>query len=108
MDLTISVDKDSSGRAVLGLEGALDLQSRAALLDVANAAREVDGVTGLLLDLSGLDFIDSTGLGAIVGLAGEADEAGLTFALRDPSARARRILEVTGLLGAWPIEISAV
>lgn len=44
------------------------------------------------------------GIGAMVELAGEATDAGIRFTLHAPSPRVQRILEVTGLLHAWPIE----
>lgn len=60
-----------------------------------------DASTGLLLNLSGVNFIDSTGLGALIALAGEASDRGKQFAIEEPSARAKRVLTLTGLNEVW-------
>jgi anti-anti-sigma factor len=45
--------------------------------------------------------MDSTGIGALIDLAREADDHGKTFAIEEPSQRVLRILTLTGLQDAW-------
>ncbi len=104
MDLTISTEVTDQGRWLLRLTGALDLESRVQLTDVGHDAVTAEGATAVVVNLAAISFIDSTGIGAIVGLAGEAADGGIAFALQDPAPRVRRILQITGLLDAWPIE----
>jgi anti-sigma B factor antagonist len=104
VDLTVSVIPENDGRSALVLQGALDLQSRDVLLDAARGAGDRPGMTGLVLDLREVSFMDSSGIGALVQLARASDDAGMTFALRAPSARVQRVLQVTGLADSWPIE----
>ncbi len=106
MELTILVDVDASNDYVVTLSGSLDLQSRAELEERAKAAFGPELARSIVLDLAGVTFIDSTGIGAVVALAGDASEAGIRFALRNPSARVARILEITGLRDTWDIETS--
>ena len=51
----------------------------------------------LTIDLSAMSFIDSTGLGVLVGVLKRAREAGGELRLRGPSRSARKVLEISGL-----------
>jgi anti-sigma B factor antagonist len=51
----------------------------------------------IVLDLSGVSFIDSSGLRVLISLAGRASDEGRSVALRDPSPTVARLLEITGL-----------
>lgn len=51
----------------------------------------------LTLDLHGVDFMDSSGLGLILGRAALCEEMGATLRLRNPGARVKRIFAVAGL-----------
>lgn len=105
MDLEIAERDDESGRepgrAVLVVTGSIDLLSRSRLLEIGHAALRREGCHGLVLDLSGVGFVDSTGIGAFVELASEAEDQGATFEVRNPSPRVQRLLEVTGLADTW-------
>ncbi|SFC68575.1 STAS domain-containing protein [Nocardioides terrae] len=83
----------------LKLVGSIDLVSRQSLVD---AGREVlDGGDSITLDLSGVEFIDSVGIGAIVELSKASEALARPFVVAELSPRARRVLEVTGLSDAW-------
>lgn len=106
MDIDVTTSSDAGGRHVLDVAGAIDVQSRTVLLTEGRAAL-AEGATGLVVDLADVTFIDSTGIGALVELSHDAADAGATFTLRDPSPRAVRILDMTGLATVWPIESRA-
>jgi anti-sigma B factor antagonist len=101
MDLDIAESGEDAGRAVLVVSGSVDLLSRTRLLETGHAALRRDGCRGLVLDLAGVRFVDSTGIGAFVELASEAEDRGATFEVRSPSPRVERLLEVTGLADSW-------
>lgn len=107
MNIGIEAGTDERGHALLRVTGAIDVQSRDALLTAGHAAFEGD-TPGLVLDLADVTFLDSTGIGALVELGHDAEDADAAFALRDPSPRVVRILEMTGLSDAWPIEETEV
>jgi anti-sigma B factor antagonist len=104
VDLDISVDTDAAGRRLIRLTGSLDLQSRDLLL--AGAAVTSPDTRAVVVNMAEVTFIDSSGIGAMVELASDADDAGVSLSLQDPSPRVLRILEITGLLDVWPIEDS--
>lgn len=97
MELDITVAREDSGEVVLALKGAVDLVSRADLVETA--LRELDraGCEHLVLDMSGVSFIDSTGLGTLITLANEAETREAAFSVREPSSRVERLLSMTGL-----------
>ena len=104
MDIRVDSHDDGDGRHVVTVAGAVDIASRAVLLDDARAALATPGTKQLVLDLEQVNFMDSSGIGALIELGGDAQDAGIDFALRRPSARVRRVLQVTGLLDSWTIE----
>jgi anti-anti-sigma factor len=104
VELSIADATDSQERHVLTLTGSLDLTSRDLLLQAAAVAMAAPGSTGLVLNLAAVNFLDSAGIGALVGLAGDAEDAGVAFALQDPSERVVRVLTISGLFDAWPLE----
>ena len=56
----------------------------------------------VVVDLSGVTFIDSSGIGVVVGGLKRARERGGALVLVSPQPRVRRIFEITGLLAALP------
>ena len=49
------------------------------------------------LDLSNVDFMDSSGLGVIMGRKTTADKIGADFKIINPTTRVARIIELAGL-----------
>ena len=56
-----------------------------------------DGCRRLILDISDLDFVDSFGLGAVVGALKRLRQRGGELALVCPSRRVRRVFEICDL-----------
>lgn len=99
MDLTVTshVEGDDT---VLNAQGSVDIASRDRLAAAAYEALG-DGAQSLVVDLSGVTFIDSTGVGTLIELAGRLDDTDGRFAIRHPSKTVARVLEVSGLSEQW-------
>lgn len=86
-----AVDDDT----VVRVEGDLDCfsapQLRAVLLELADGPRRV------VLDVSDSTFIDSTGLGVLVGGLKRISEQGGHMVVRSPTPMTTRLFEVTGV-----------
>jgi anti-sigma B factor antagonist len=83
-------------RLVLTLSGVLDVYTAPQLrLRLAPAA--LSGTHHVLLDLTGMDFIDSTGIGVIVGALKRLRAEGGTLAVKGVPAPMLRVFELTGL-----------
>jgi anti-anti-sigma factor len=85
---------------VLMLSGELDLAAVDEFLEHARAALGPASV--LELDLSGVTFVDSTGLGALVRLREEARAGGSDVVLAQVPRQVARILDITGLSEIFP------
>ena len=81
---------------LLGFVGRLDVAA-AADARIALAAAVDQGEGDLMVDLAGLDGIDATGLGVLVGAHRRAGRAGRSLVLRDVSPAVARVLLVTRL-----------
>lgn len=84
---------DSEGAHVVSLFGQLDL---------ANAERVRDALVGVeadtvVVDLSGLRFLDSSGISALLVARKALAKSGCVLELRGAQGVVRRVLEVTGL-----------
>jgi anti-anti-sigma factor len=82
------------GEHELRLEGELDLATAAPLRE---SLRELDG-GGVVLDLSGVTFTDSTGLAALIAEGYRARRHGTTLRVRGATGQTRALLERTGAL----------
>ncbi len=80
---------------VLAVAGELDLATVKAFREAVT--ERLDGKIDLVLDVAGLAFCDSTGLGAIVGLHRGAREAGVRLVLAGPRQRLASLLQISGV-----------
>jgi anti-anti-sigma factor len=89
------------GRCDLTVTGEIDLYSAddVAALGVLNLTEPK--VTELIVDLAGVTFIDSTGLGALVRIRNIALEFNKDVRFRDPSPRVQQLFTLTGLAGVF-------
>jgi anti-sigma B factor antagonist len=86
----------------VSVEGELDLVSAPQLEEILK--RELLASKDVLLDLSEMDFIDSTGLHAIVESVRTAKAVGRKLKLSaDLPPHARRLMQIVGLLPFIPI-----
>jgi anti-anti-sigma factor len=86
----------TENETVIHLHGDIDLfnagELRTCLQDVTDG-----GENRVVIDLADLDFIDSSGLGAMVGGMRRLRRRGGDVVLRSPRASTVRLLDVTGL-----------
>jgi anti-sigma B factor antagonist len=102
VDLTITPHTDAESGTYLQLQGSVDLESCDRLLESARA-QLAGGGAELVLDLSGVTFMDSSGLGALITLGRECEDAGSTVVLQAPSDRVMRLIDTAGLQDVWTI-----
>jgi anti-sigma B factor antagonist len=91
------------GRIELSLAGELDLVS-APRLESELMAVESDDARDLLIDLEGVQFIDSTGLRVLLGATKRADATGHKLLVRRVRGQARRLFEIAGVLEQFSFE----
>ncbi len=84
---------------VFRLKGPFTLSTMFAFQDSLRNA----GVNGAIVDLTDVPYLDSAGLGVLLGQFAHAQRAGKKFALVGISARVRIIFEITNTDKALPI-----
>lgn len=96
---------DRQGDVVIGvLSGEVDL-SNAAALERAIAEAVPNGARGLVLDLSALSYLDSSGIRLLLSLAGSLRWRGQDLVLAIPDgSRCRRVLSMAGIDGTTKLE----
>lgn len=56
----------------------------------------------IIIDLSELDFMDSTGIGVLIGRYKKMKDKGISIFICNPSSHAERIFKMTGLYELMP------
>ncbi len=79
------------------LSGEVDHHTAASVRKEIDTALFKHRPRRLYLDLSGVDFMDSSGLGLILGRAALSEEMGAEVTLLHPGARVKKILAVAGI-----------
>lgn len=106
-ELSISSDRRNADETVITLVGEIDMLT-AGQLSAAVAETLADGPTRILLDLAGVTFCDSQGLGTLVVLSRKADTKRSVLILINVADFLLRVLEITGLRSALMIRNEAV
>jgi anti-anti-sigma factor len=79
----------------LAVIGELDIATRQQLEDEVDALL-CRGARSIVIDLGELSFVDSSGLGLLVGLSNQADADGWTLGLTAPGGQVLSVLRLTG------------
>lgn len=101
MDLRTEVS-DVAGWRVVSVYGEIDVATAPSLREVL-IGLVGEGATDLVLDLDGVDFLDSTGLGTIISALKRARTHGGDLRLVCTQPRITRLFEITGLDKAVPL-----
>lgn len=89
------------GHIVVTAIGEVDIATAAQLRD--RLAGPADGGQQVIVDLSGVSFIDAAGLGVLARAAARTAARGGSLQLAAASRPVRRMLAVTGLDGSIPL-----
>lgn len=97
------IDRRNGGDVTrLELKGELDMAS-GPVLEQALQAAESTGRT-VVIDLGGLEFLDSTGLRVLLGAQSRSVQNGHRLSLRAGPPSVQRVFELTGTDGAFRFE----
>ena len=101
MDLTLAVD-EVAGRAVVRVGGDVDIDTAPSLRALVSELL-AQGRRDLVVDVSAVDFIDSTGLGVLVGSLKDAQRLDGTLELICTQRRMLSLLRLAGLDEAFTV-----
>ncbi len=106
-DFTVEV-ASADGEMIVIVRGDIDVATapklRAALTQVQTGDLSGRADRRVVVDMSGVTFLNASGLGVLAGAAVRARRAGGEILLRDPTPMTLRLLEITGLLQIVPVE----
>ncbi len=91
--------RECGGQVVVALRGELDVVDAASV--AASLAVVAAGGRNLILDLEGLEFIDSSGLAALLRARRRAQEAGCDVLLAAPQQQVLRVLALTRVIDVF-------
>lgn len=101
VDLDVDV-RAESGVFIVKAQGEIDVWTadilRQSLRDVQS-----DGKPRVIVDLTDVPFVDSTGIGVLVGALKRSREAGGSLALVVTSDGVRKVLKITSLDQVFPV-----
>jgi anti-sigma B factor antagonist len=100
--VAIAVDQPGEGPAVVKLSGEMDVANAGEVSACLNEL--IEAGADVVIDLSDLQFIDSTGLGVLVSAGGRARQGGQRIKLRAPGKNVASTLSMTGLDRVFTIE----
>ncbi|MBV2364301.1 STAS domain-containing protein [Streptomonospora sp. NEAU-YY374] len=102
----LKISSQSQGDcAVVTVRGEIDLYTAPQLQSGLLNALE-DGARRLVIDMSGVEFCDSTGMSVLLSAMKRARERKGTLELVAPKPAVRKILEVTGLISVFTVQDS--
>ncbi len=102
---TIALDDSHGDVLLIVMRGEHDIYTAPALRDRLEEALG-EAPTGVIVDLSGSTFLDSSILGALLDARRQAIERSIGYVVclgEDPEPGVARILEITGLVPVFPV-----
>jgi anti-sigma B factor antagonist len=96
-DIDVAADGDE---LVARVSGELDLSARPYVTETVAAKLRDGGIERLVVDLAGVTFCDSSGLGALLDIRRAAGDAGVDMVLRAVPRPVSRLLDLTDV-DAW-------
>ena len=93
--MRLKMDKQD-GCLVVGLLGELDHHGATELRETVDAEIESTGPSCLVLDFSGVEFMDSSGFGFVMGRYKKMHRTGGTVTVRGARGHVKKMLELSG------------
>ncbi|WP_147804462.1 STAS domain-containing protein [Alkalicoccus halolimnae] len=102
MNLDIQITEDDN-KSVAEVSGEVDVYTATKLKETLIPLAEKED-NQLIIDLTNVEYIDSTGLGIFIGALKAAEKSGSTLKLIGLNERVNRLFEITGLHEVIDIE----
>jgi anti-sigma B factor antagonist len=99
-EFRIELLRPSEDVAVVVAEGEIDIFTAPRLQETLTAALESE-TRRLIVDITGVSFIDSTGLSVLIGAVRRLQERGTRLGIVGGQRNVMRVFEVTGLQSAF-------
>lgn len=104
MELNIDTAQEENGVSV-HLSGELDMLVAPQLSDTLSELLDA-GHKHIAVDLTNLEFVDSSGLSALLGAHQDAQARGAVLVLQSPNERIVRLVSITGLGDVFEVSVA--
>jgi anti-anti-sigma factor len=101
MSLEVQTRQVDSGATVVAPTGRLDVAGAPALKDAISEALK-NGQAKVVIDMEGVSFVDSTGLGSVIAALKQIRSSQGDLRLAAPNQQVRVVLELTTLDRVFP------
>jgi anti-anti-sigma factor len=101
MSLEVQTRQVDSGATIVAPTGRLDVAGAPALKDAISEALK-NGQPRVILDMEGVSFVDSTGLGSVIAALKQIRSSQGDLRLAAPNQQVRVVLELTTLDRVFP------
>lgn len=105
MEFHVSVQPANGEATVVTVQGEVDVYTAPKLREEIQRLFD-GGAKHVAVDLAGVAYMDSSGLGVLIGALKRAREAGGNLVVAAPTPRIARILDVTGLSRIFGVRAS--
>ena len=95
--MAVDTKQMDSGVAVITISGRLALGGETEKLEAAVNRLLAEEVKTVVLDIAGLDYVDSSGVGMMVSCLSKIKKAGGVMKVAGANPRIRRIFSMTGV-----------
>lgn len=102
MSLEVQTRQAENGVTVLAPTGRLDVAGAPALKDAIGVVINDDGSPRVVIDMEGVSFVDSTGLGSVIAALKQIRGRQGELRLAAPNQQVRVVLELTTLDRVFP------
>ena len=94
MDFKVSIDEHADTYSVVAVYGEVDLHTAPKVQYAIERGSE--GVKAVVVDMAGVEFMDSTALSTLMRAKEMLEKEGRSLRLTSPSGAVQRIFDVTG------------
>lgn len=95
-DFEVSIDEHADAYSVVAVRGEMDLHTSPKVQNAIERASDNNGVGAVVVDMSGVAFMDSTALSTLVRSKDTLKQKDVALRLASPSDAVARIFSVTG------------
>jgi anti-sigma B factor antagonist len=93
----VECSRADAGPLVAAISGDVDIANAEILVDTVSAETKSARKPGVVLDFTAVDFMDSTGLRAILEIARRLEDDAAGLVLMNPANSVRKLLSLAGL-----------
>jgi anti-anti-sigma factor len=102
MTLEVETRQADNGASVVAPTGRLDVAGAPALKDAIGQLVGSNGAPRVVIDMTGVSFVDSTGLGSVISALKQIRSSQGELRIASPNQQVRVVLELTTLDRVFP------